>query len=309
MKHGIILLGLGVAILSTASAMANEKAQWYICDANVQNNLMSGKWNICDIAQKLSTEKPQTASEALTKLSVMLRAGLDRQAIETVRQLKKFQDDIADNYIESIYYSSGDKYGAWDVAQALLETFPEKLCGISLSGRLTKHMYQAGWSVEKIDGWMVEQQKKARKSDKSDALCDFYDKRGSEGWIVQRMQFLTTMGNEQPLVAELETEILKNPHNTVAMLDYLELLGNITPKRREQYNIANTINAYKPSSSPAANAVADALFHIEQTKAASKFYDLALKMPLTDKDAKWFSNQQQFFISADEWKNQFTQVD
>ena len=59
------------------------------------------------------------------KIDIYMRAGMNNEAIEMLRELKSLSPQLNDYQIGLIYYDACDAYEAWRVAKATVEIFAE----------------------------------------------------------------------------------------------------------------------------------------------------------------------------------------
>lgn len=142
---------LSLAIVSKGQ----EPADWWKAQRDATAMLIKPKSSIAALAAKLSTTKSENAQDTMFKLCILMRAGMNREAINTLHELKTQWPEINNYQVSSIYYYACDNIHSWDIAKANVEVFAENISEMTLDNRLLKHLLESGWTVEKIDNWFA----------------------------------------------------------------------------------------------------------------------------------------------------------
>lgn len=304
MKRAIVLSLLAVAgFFPSANLYAENQPHWSNIDSDVQDKLFSGKWDICEVAKSLAAKEPQNATEAMTKLSVMLRAGMDDQAVQTVKQLKKFVGEMNENSLAGLCYDCAYRDYGMKLAMAVAETFPE-ICKYKMD-MWAIHFTKAGWSHERIDNWMAEREKQAEHPQfKDDIPEEFGDLRycnmsyweATCAWRIERMDYLVSVGKGENFADQIKLEIEKNPSDIKNMLCYMHLLTRLPSNSPQRRNIGKLVDIYKPKTALEANTVANYLMAARYYREALKLNMQAIEMPLTEKEKTFFSTYNPEYI-------------
>ena len=160
-----------------------EPPDWWQVENEVTAALQKPGADIAVLAAAAREAKPKTAHEAMFNLSVLLRAGMNRDAQAAVKELKRTAPDLESHQVQSIYYKACDRLVAWDVAQTVAEVFAANVREMELRNRLLKHMLESGRSVEQIDQWLA---------DKPPGRENF--------WVKERLRFNVEHGRGDDLV-------------------------------------------------------------------------------------------------------------
>ena len=131
-------------------------------DSGVQYCLVTNRRNLVDWAAEILDVKPKNAIETLIKINVLQNAGLDRQAAETVRLLKKFYPDPADpiarETAHTILRDVWDRSRAVHTAVAVCETFPQYISGMyhHRFSQIFDQLREEGWSDAQREKWLIK---------------------------------------------------------------------------------------------------------------------------------------------------------
>ena len=210
----------------------------------IEAELCLEKRNLVDWAVELLEKNPKDVKEALVKIEVMLRAGLDDHAAETVTQLLPLYCDPnhrnAVGNSRMLFYVACRKFQGPQTINALLDTFPEHIDTSSMSSvsMLLCQFRNNGWKQEQIEQWLITMQKKSFQKRRLIPLAqansrDKHFRYQSEPWYLEhenrpettwlKIRLGTGMANEKKmqLLDQLEQAARQNPADTLGMLDFI----------------------------------------------------------------------------------------
>lgn len=274
--RALIVLIASVAVLSLiwrpgrglAAPAEQERPDWWKAGQETTDLLFVGNADLADLAVKYRETKPKTAQEAMLHLELFLRAGMPREAIASLKELKRLCPDLAPYQIKSIFYDL-DHFAQWSVAQATLEVFADNVYDVTLQNGLIKHLRESGWTVEQVDQWLAGMPA------------------GRENfWVKERLRFNVEVGRGDSLVQSLSDGVRKQPQDSaraVALLDALVYARHAGNKRWDLDWMAETL---KPQRATEAEQIASRLVMLEQWAIAIPFYQKAIDTPLTDTEAR-----------------------
>jgi hypothetical protein len=257
---------------------AEDKADWWQIQKDLTNKLWNSNIDITELVKNVNSVSPKNAREAMNKLSLMLRTGMDKEGVQTLRELKALYPEIDNSQIESIYYDAVDNYQAWDFAKATVEVFAENISQIDLSYRLINYLKSSGWSVRKIDDWLA---------DKPKGKNNF--------WIKERLAFNVKHKQGDKLIKELSDNVRDNPQdieNTIAFLDALIYARN----NNEIWDLSWMSEVIKPKLITQDESLASKLYQLSQWSTAEVFYQYALDMELSEDEVRQLSMSYQAFV-------------
>ena len=132
-----IFLGLTMALMFSTPVWSEEPApDWWRTQREVSELLSEGKRDLIELVKEVRARRSSSASESMTKLDILLRAGLEQSAIQAIRELEEFSPRLAAHQVSLIYHQLCDSYEAWEVARRLLEVFEDVVSDLSVQGRL-----------------------------------------------------------------------------------------------------------------------------------------------------------------------------
>ena len=289
------LSGVVVVLIGGLSAVARgagpaELPQWWQAEGEVAAALSKPGADIALLAATARNAKPNTGREAMFNLSVLLRAGMNRDAQVAVKQLKRRVPDLESSQVQSIYYATCDRLAAWDVAQTVVEEFAANLGQIALGNRLLDHMLKSGQTVDQIDGWLAHMP-----SDRENF------------WVRERLRFNVEHGRGDDLVQEMCDRVRKDPDDArqaIALLDAVLyarpwILGKSAP------DLAWMSETVKPKLATEAAELARRLQAFNQPAPAVAFYNRAIETPLTEKEVEGMGRMSAAWSPADTMRAMF----
>jgi len=295
METQIVLRGLAVVLLSAAidvhaqdANAGREMPDWWKAERDVVAILMEQKTDIAKLVAKLSASKPKTGQEAMFRLSVFMRAGMTRKALETVEELKGLCPDLTNHQVGSIYYQACDRFSAWEVAQRVVEIFANNISEIALWNRLLEHFERSGWSLEQVDRWLAGM---------PPGVDSF--------WVKERLRFNVAHGQGEQLVRELRDGVRRNPEDIDGAVAFLEGLIYARHTEADKWDLSWMTEAVKPELATEAERLGSRLKRLGNWTTASTFYKQAIDTPLTDEEVRQFGWMRQVFIPPEQLRAGF----
>jgi tetratricopeptide (TPR) repeat protein len=258
-----------VLFLSSRVYAGQETADWDGAQRKVNVTLLQRRSSIAKLAADVKDVKPENSQDAMFKLCVFMRAGMNKESIETLRQLKKLAPNLANRQIERIYYNACKNDYEWDVARATIELFAENISTVELKYRLLKHFQNSGWTVYEVDRWL-----------------DDMPKGKDNFWIKQRLRFKVENGLGDELLKEISNAVRENPKDIAGVFAFLDILADAGLKGEKRVDLSWMAEIIKPKSATEARGIASGLVNLYQRTEAMKFYRQAIDIPLTDEETK-----------------------
>jgi tetratricopeptide (TPR) repeat protein len=281
MRTWILFLTL-VVFVEGAVGGSRPGPDWFEADKTAATLLVTERRDIVDLVGEVSASRPETPQEAMVKLSVLMRAGMNEKAVETIEELGELCPELGNYQISSIYYRACDQYEAWELVRRLLEVFAEQVENVWLENRFLKHWQEAGGSFDEIDGWLAEMPL------------------GRKGyWTKERMRFNEAHGRGDKLVGELTEKVMKNPQNIQGVLVLLDALIHAGGRRGHEWDLSWIAAAIKPKSATEAEKIASRLKTLEQWEAGSTFFRRAIATPLTEREVRDCADRFQVMMSPE----------
>ena len=263
------LLVIGAVLLPLGSCGAQEKEpSWNQAQREATALLMKPEANLAALVKQVSASPPTSGQQALFRLSVLTRAGLTKESVQTLQTLKRLSPDLKEGQISGIYYEACDHLRAWEVAQALLELFAENVSVVDMETRLLDHWTKVGWTVSQIDAWLA-----ARPKGKG------------EVWVKERRRFNLKNGRGEALLRELEAHARANPQDMIGVQTYIgTLVEALYTGRYPTPDLAWMISSIKPTRATDAASLASACVALSNKKTALSFYRKAIATALTTQE-------------------------
>lgn len=264
-----IVVFLAILLNSSAVSAGQETADWRKAQRDVTVMLMERGTAIAELVEDVSTSTPASGQEAMFKLSVLMRAGINKETIEALRELKALCPQLDNYQVASIYYYACDTVQAWDVAKATVEVFADNVSEMALYNRMLKHFLNSGWTVEKVDEWLAGMPKGDRNF-----------------WVKERLRFNMKHGRGEALVRELSDSVRENPQDIEGAVAFLDALVYARHTGREEYELAWMAEAIKPERATLAHDIASRLKDLKNWMTAVTFYRQAIETQLTDEEVR-----------------------
>ena len=264
-----IVVFLAILLNSPSVSASQETADWWKAQRDVTVMLMERGTAIDKLVENVSTSTPANGQEAMFKLSVLMRAGINKETVEALRELKALCPRLDNYQVTSIYYDACDTVQAWDVAKATVEVFADNVSEMSLYNRLLEHFLNSGWTVEKVDEWLSGMPKGDRNF-----------------WVKERLRFNMKHGRGEALVRELSDSVRDNPQDIEGAVAFLDALVYARHTGQEEYDLAWMAEAIKPERATLAHDIASRLKDLKNWMTAVTFYRQAIETQLTDEEVR-----------------------
>lgn len=304
-----------IYLLVGNTTSAEEKIEWWSTDGKVGQQLISQEKNLVDWAAELAASKAKTPEEAVIKISVCMRAGLDDEACDAIRTLWQFGSDQVDNYLlTSCYYKATDDYLAWDIARTIAETFAPRIHEIALDNRLFKHYRdkdnEKRWSDDEFIAWLdarVESvreynREQATKANPNDQLrrFSFYSVKPIEYWQRLRLRHLAEMGRADEELRRMESSVRENPADAELTIDFLRSLTFLrnTNSVVKPDSLDWMSDICHPSLATDIRQIAGLLADLKQYRTAEAFFRRAIDTKITDEEISRLSMMCQACLPA-----------
>jgi hypothetical protein len=279
MKVWVLALMLGTFVQVGASGSEGE-ADWFEADREAGALLMRERQDIAGLVGEVTASSPKTLQEAMLKLNVLMRAGMNDAASKALEEISALCPELSNYQISVIYYRAFDDYEARGLAQRVAEVFADVVEDISLENRLLKHWLESGRSVDEIDAWLAQMPP------------------GRNGfWVKQRLRFNDAHGRAEELVRRMAENVKKNPQDIEQVLVFLDALIYAGQWRQQERDLSWLTAAIKPNLTTQAQHIASRLKTLEQWEPASTFFQRAIATPLTDEEVRDYGGQFQLAMS------------
>ncbi|MBL7214079.1 MAG: hypothetical protein ISS71_00205 [Phycisphaerae bacterium] len=258
------------------SIEAQETADWWKSHQDTKIALLDQQIPIAQVVAKVSAKTPKNAQDAMFKLNIFLRVGMNKEAIDALQELKALNPQMENPQIAEIYYDACSEFAAWDVAKATVEIFVDNISELTLYNRLLEHLTKAGWTFEQVDSWLANMPKG----------IDNY-------WIKQRLSFNAQYGKTAELVQKLSDIVRKNPQNIEGATAFLDALTHIGSREFSTLDLSWMAETVHSESAAQTAKIASILKTLEQWKSAIQFYRQAISIPLTEAEVRNLSHMYQ----------------
>jgi hypothetical protein len=270
---GATVLLLAILTWSTAAWGKEATPDLSKAEQEVRAALVLPDASLAALVQQLGQSKPTSGQEALFRFSAFSRAGMETEAIQSLRDLKGFCPEFGRSLVgyggselTGMYYEACNKQRDWNLAQAIVDIFADNIIDVELESGLVKHLLDSGWSVEQIDEWLAAKP------------------RGSGNfWINERLTFNKQRGRSAAFEKELADRVRAKPDDAAEALAFLNALlyARTAPKSLDLAWMAKIV---KPNRASDAQAIASRLAELGAPGSAAVFYRQAMDIPLTDDD-------------------------
>ena len=273
MKVWVLALMLG-AFVQVGALGSEGEADWFEADREAGALLMRERRDIAGLVGEVTASSAKTPQEAMLKLNVLMRAGMNEAASETLEELSALCPELSNYQISAIYYRAFDDYEAWGFAQRVAEVFADVIEELALESRLFRHWLEWGRSVEEIDGWLAEMPM------------------GRNGfWVKERLRFNEAHGRAEKLVSQMAEAVSENPEDIERVLVFLDALIYAGQWQRQERDLSWLPAAIKPKLATQAEHIATRLKTLERWEPASTFFQQAIATPLTDEEVRDYRGQ------------------
>jgi len=270
-----------MAFLFFAPSVSAERqgADWWQAQGDANVMLMREGVSIAALSAELAAATPASAQDAMFKLAVLLRAGMNEEAMEALRELKAAAPQLENYQVASVYYYACDTLREWDAAKVTLEVFADNVSELALWNRLLEHFLESGWTVEDVDRWLAEM---------PSGVDNF--------WIKERLNFGLTKGRADALLKELADAVRGNPADTGGAIAFLDVLVYARHAKKGDWDLSWMGEITKPALATQAEKLASRLRMLESWAAAAGFYLQAADKPLTEAECRELGSMCQIMI-------------
>jgi len=248
---------------------STKRPDWWNAERDVTDLLFIQQKSLVDLVRSMMNTKAQDAHEAMLRISIMMRAGMTKEAKVALEALKQLCPELDNNSVNRIYYTAFDKYHAWEIAQRTVEIFADNISQLALDNRLLKHFQYSGWSVTDIDNWLANMP--AGKNN---------------FWIKERFRFSAKHGREKQLLQQLTEDVKKEPNDVAKAIALLDAILYARGYEKDYWDLSWIAETCKPVEATKARSLAERLKRMKKWPAAAKVYRLAISIPLTNEEVK-----------------------
>jgi len=263
---GVLILFAVILIRPPNVCAREETADWWAAQRDVTAVLTQSGTNLAALVKLVCHSTPTNGQAAMFEVCVLSRAGMAKESIQALHELKRLSPELDNYQVASIYYDACDRRKAWDVAEAVGVVFAENISELTLENRLLKHLLSSGWPVERVDVWLASKPKGIRNF-----------------WAKERLRFNMQHGRGEALEKELADHVRANPQDVAGAMDFLDAIVYAHTGQQKMPDLAWIAETIKPELAIDASEIASRLVTIEAWKSAVVFYRQALAIPLTDK--------------------------
>jgi tetratricopeptide (TPR) repeat protein len=281
-KHaqGLIISFLLTIFCIPCFVRAAEQPDWWKAQKDVEDALANQKSNIADLVKRAGWVEPQTAQDAMFKLNILMRAGMNNEAIQTIKELKELAPNLDNSQISSIYYQACDYLSAWNIAQAVVETFAENISELGLNNRLIRYFLESGQDFKDVDRWLANLPK------------------GKDSFFIkERLYFNVQHGQGDELIQNLTNDIKNNPQKIEQVTAFLDALIYSRQTAEEHWDLSWLPDTIKPQFATEAENMASRLKTLNKWIEAIVYYQRAMEIPLTEEEVKKLGMMRQVLIS------------
>ncbi len=287
--RNIILIFWAILFYLPTVYASQKPAEWGRAQSDVNSTLMQEGASIAELANEVNATSPKNAQDALFKICVLMRAGMNNETIVALKELKELNPEARNLPIYKIYDYACKELSAWEVAKATVEIFAETFYDIRLEYCLYGNLLNSGWTVERIDEWLADL---------------------SEGpfnrWGKERLRFQIRYGWGDDVIYELSDSVRQNPEDIKGMIEFLEM---VTYARKntdtKDWDLSWMTEIIKPKKATEAEKIASYLRQLSNVEPAVAFFRQAMDTPLTDKELRGLGMRISIFVSPEKIRAMF----
>lgn len=277
-----------ILLHSPSVSAEQETADWWKAQRNAVVMLMERETPIANLAADVSAATPENAQDAMFKLCVLMRAGMTKEAIEALRELKTLSPKMDNNQVVSIYRDACDTFVAWDVAKATVEVFAENISSMRLDYCLLQHFLNAGWTSEEVDNWLARM---------PEGTNNF--------WVKERLRFGMRHGRGEALVRDLSDSVRENPKDIEGAVAFLDALAYAQHTGEGKWNLSWMAETIRPTLATEAERIALSLKRLAGWATAIRFYQRAIDTPLTEEESRKLGTMRATFVPLETLRAMF----
>jgi hypothetical protein len=254
---------------SLSVSAGQEASDWWKAQGDVTVVLMKPGASIAKLTADVNVATPKNAQDVMFKLCVFMRGGMNKEAIETLQELKARCPNIAHHQVGGIFTTACDNVLALDVAKATAECFADNLSERDLNTTVVRHFLRSGWTVEKVDKWLAG-----------------LPKGKGNFWVVERLRLNMGHSHREALVRGLSDSVRKNPQDIKGAVEFLAVMAHAPRTGGKSWDLSWMTESIKPKLATEAEKIASGLKKLGNWKTAIVFYKQALDTPLTEEESK-----------------------
>lgn len=279
-----LILSVWILMCALVVCASDKNVDWWVAQRDVNAALAQSGASISALAKQVCQSAPADGQAAMFKLYVLMLAGMSKESIQTLHELKQLSPELGNQNILNIYSEACYRLHAWDVAEAVVTIFADNISGISFDGHdsILDHFLSSGWTVERVDMWLASKPK---------GIKNF--------WIKARLHFDMQHGIGDALEEELADRVRSSPQDVAGAIIFLDTITYAhSGARRKVPDLSWVAEIIKPVLATDANELAAKFEYLKIWKNADIFYRQAITIPLTDEEVELFGRGQQVFRSA-----------
>ncbi len=235
-----------------------------------------------ELARQAARAEPADAQEAMFHLKVLMRAGMEDEAVVMLEHLIRLWPDLPRGQIGRMCRAAG-QFAVPQVAWELANRFEYTIADVSVDRALLRHLELDGWSFEQIDAWLVERAAGGRAF-----------------WLLERLGFYHRHGRAEELIQELLGSIREQPEDVDMVLSILGILPRFTDAGREEPRDLSWLpDVLGPLLATQGRELGDALHRLKNWEAALTIYRGALGVPVTDQEVEAVSERSAILVTSE----------
>jgi len=272
MKRCAAALLCALLILSSApsivAAPSERLPSWLKIESLIDDAARERKGGLPVLAKELAPSKPALGRDALRKVCVLMRAGMQTETAGALKELKALHRDLPNAHVASMYYNAL-ALRAHDTARHILEVFAENVRQLSLGNHLLRQLKEDGWSFERIDRWLAQMPA---------------SRHGF--WRRERLRFYAVHGRGAELAEAWATEVRNHPEDVRAAVRFLRALVRSRRAHKAGWDASWMVDVVEPKSVTDAESIASHLHELGNWAAAAAYYERALAIPPTAEERR-----------------------
>jgi hypothetical protein len=276
-----------VVVTTGRLAGAEQDPDWWKSQRDLTAWLWDSNTPMATVVRTVNAQPAADGPAAMFKVCLLLRAGMNEQAVGALRELKAACPKLGGGQVNNLYYDACDHEAAWEVAQAVAEVFAEDATDLTLENRLLKHWLESGWTVEKVDAWLAA---------RPPGIHSF--------WVKERLRFAQSHGRGEALLQQLSDGVRRNPSNVTTAVVFLDALL-YARQGAKPIDLSWLEGVVKPVRALDAKAMADRLQQLANWNLALVYGQQAITTPLTDPEVRELGRMRQLVLPAEKLRAEF----
>ncbi|WP_162051056.1 MULTISPECIES: hypothetical protein [unclassified Lentimonas] len=302
------MIGLFFAVCAQAQVV--EAKSWWGIDAEVGRQLINEEMDLLDWADALSESTPSNAREALLKMNVCVRVGLDDAACDALRAFAEYIEPRQSQHeLEGMYNALWGYYEAYPVALCFVETFAYK---VLLSSSFLKYYQEevseaerwsdaflAQWLEDRVASVVAYGLANPPREDNPYWNADPFSPqlRPIFIWRTAQLKHLAKIGKAAALLDSLQADVLELPTDGGRLFAYLNAIRVMRNVDRAYQVDLKWIESCRPARATYQHRIARELMQMEEVDLAEVFYRYALDTSLTKEELWMLAGMRQAAIS------------